>query len=552
MPVSRARPGPRRLLVVAGLVALLHALILLVGASPASAHASLIGTDPAEGEVLAKTPDVVTFTFDERVSLSDQSIRVFDAQGEPVSAEATSEDTVVSADLPDELDDGTYVVTYRVVSADGHPIAGSLTFSIGAPSESVVPPDFDADPPRSMRVALKTVQALGYVGLLLAAGLVIFRCWLLGGARVSTGARDVLTRVHWGAMGLAVLAWAATVPLDGAYQQGLGLRGAVGADAVDLSLVGDDLVVLGLITVGLVLGLLAPRARDFATLGAAVAIAAPSVIGHTRAYEPVSLLIVTDVLHLAAGATWLGGLVGLGLTLPSLAGRSRDVAEVLARFSGVAAVVLGLLVVSGSLLGWRIIGSWSGLFGTTYGRLLMVKVGIVALVAGVAWWNRVRLLPRARDAVGHDELRRAADGVRRAVRVEALLIVAVLGVTGFLTNQSPRDEPESAVPAADRVDSAPIGDYQVLITLDPGTRGPNTLAVQIQDQAGEPLDLFAAPAVSVSNDSVDLGSLVLSPVGAGTYTAPVVFPASGAWEAQVSLRETEFDNPVAIVDLDVG
>jgi copper transport protein len=265
----------------------------------------------------------------------------------------------------------------------------------------------------------------------------------------------------------------------------------------------------------------------------------------------VSLLIVTDVLHLAAGATWLGGLVGLALTLPSLAGRTRDAAEVLARFSGVAAGVLGLLVVSGALLGWRIIGSWSGLFGTTYGRLLMVKVGIVALVAGVAWWNRARLLPRARDAVGHTELQRAADGVRRAVRVEALLIVAVLGVTGFLTNQSPRDEPTAAAPAPNRVESVPIGDYKVLITLDPGTRGPNTLALQIQDQAGEPLDLFAAPDVSVSNDSVDLGSLVLSPVGAGTYTAPVVFPASGAWEAQVSLRETEFDNPVSIVELNV-
>ena len=147
--------------------------------------------------------------------------------------------------------------------------------------------------------------------------------------------------------------------------------------------VGDDLVVLGLITVGLVLGLLAPRARDFATLGVALAIAAPSVIGHTRAYEPVPLLVVTDVLHLAAGSVWLGGLVGLALTLPSLAGRARDAAEVLARFSAVAAGVLGLLVVSGTLLGWRIIGSWSGLFGTTYGRLLLIKVGVVGLVA---WW----------------------------------------------------------------------------------------------------------------------------------------------------------------------
>ncbi len=549
--MTPTRSGPRRLLVVAGLVALLQSVAMVMGASPASAHATLIGTDPEEGEVLAETPDVVTFTFDERVSLTDDSIKVFDAKGDPVSADATSSDEIVTADLPDELPDGTYVVTFRVVSADAHPIAGSLTFSIGAPSESVVPPNVDPEASRTMKTAVGIVQAVAYLGLMLAAGLVVFQCWILGGARVSEATRDLLTRVHWGATGLAILAWAAAVPLAGAYQQGFGLRGALEADAIDLSLVGDDLVVLGLVGVGLALGLLVPRARDFATLGAALAVAAPSLVGHTRAFDPVQLLVVTDVLHVAAGAIWLGGLVGLALTLPSLAGRAREAAGVLARFSGVAAGVLALLVVSGSLLGWRIIGSWSGLFGTTYGRLLLIKVAAVALVAAIALWNRTRLLPRARDAVGHTELQRAAGDVRRAVRVEALLIVAVLGVTGFLTNESPRDESSRSEAAPSRVDSTRVGDFQALITLDPGTRGPNTLALQIQDQAGEPLDVFAAPEVSISNESVDLGRIELEPVGAGTYTASVVFPSSGEWAARVSLRETEFDNPVATVELNV-
>ncbi len=550
--MSSTWSGPRRLYVVAGLIALLQALVLVAGAAPASAHATLVSTDPAEGEVLAETPDVVTFTFDEPVSLTDESIRVFDAAGEPVEADAASADEIVTADLPDALDDGTYVVTYRLVSADGHPVAGSLTFSIGALSETVVPPAVGAEPTRTMKAAVGIVQGLGYLGLLLAAGLVVYQCWILGGVRVSESTHDLLTRVQWGATGLAILAWAAAVPLAGAYQQGFALRGAVGADAIDLSLVGDDLVVLGLVAVGMVLGLLAPRARDFATLGAALAVAAPSVVGHTRAFEPVSLLVATDVLHVAAGATWLGGLAGLMVTLPSLSGRARDASVVLARFSGVAASVLALLVVAGSLLGWRIIGSWSGLFGTTYGRLLLVKVGVVAVVAGIAAWNRYRLVPRARDSVGHAELQRAAGAVRRAVRVEALLVVGILGVTGFLTNQPPRDEPSAASsPAPGRVVSAPIGDFQALIALDPGTRGPNTLMLQIQDRAGEPLDLFATPEVSVQSSTVDLGSLALTAIGAGTYSAPVVFPSSGSWEAAVSLRATEFDNPVTLVELEV-
>lgn len=552
--MSTARPGPwRRVLVVAGLVALLQACTIAWAVSPASAHATLLETDPAEGEVLAETPDAVTFTFDETVSLIARSIQAFDARGEPVAVEATSSNKVVTADLPDELAEGTYVVTYRLVSADGHPIAGSLTFSIGTPSATVVAPDVgEIEPTGSMKTALGTVQALGYVGLLVAAGLVIFQSWILGGARLAAASRVLLTRVHRAATALAVLAWAVVVPLDGAYQQGLGLQGAVGAEAIDLSLVGDDLVVLGMITVGLMLGLLAPRARDFATLGALVAVAAPSVVGHTRAYEPVPLLMATDILHLAAGAVWLGGLVGLALTLRSLSGRAPDTAAVLARFSATAAGVLALLVVAGTLLGWRIVGSWSALFGTTYGRLLLIKVAVVGVVAVVALWNRQRLLPRARDAVGHAELQRAAIAVRTAVRVEALLIVAVLGVTGFLTNQSPRDDATAGESAPSRVESAVVGDYRALITLDPGSRGPNTLVLQIQDQAGDPLDVFAAPEVSIRNETVDLGSLVLEPVGAGTYSATVVFPSSGRWEAQVSLRATEFDNPVTVVDLEVG
>jgi copper transport protein len=422
---------------------------VLVGAAPAAAHTTLVSTDPADGEVVAETPDVVTFTFDEPVSLTDRGIGVVDARGAPVPAAATSAGAVVTADLPDELADGTYVVTYRVVSTDGHPVAGSLTFSIGAPSATVPPPDLSAGSATSVRTALAAVQALGYVGLLLAAGLVVFQCWLLGGARLATTTSDLLTRVHWGATGLAILAAAATVPLAGADRQGLGLRGALESDAVDLDLVRDDLGVLAMVTVGLVAGLFARRRRVLATLGAAVAVAAPAAVGHTRAFDPVPLLVASDVLHVAAGAIWLGGLVGLALTLPALAGRAGDAAEVLTRFSGVAAGGLVLLVVTGTLAGWRILGSWSGLVETTYGRLLLVKVAVVGLVVGVAAWNRFRLLPRVRAATDAGARHRASGVVRRAVGAEALLLVAVLGITGFLTHQFPRgsqpDDPAASV-----------------------------------------------------------------------------------------------------------
>ncbi len=529
----------------------LAVLALALTATPAAAHATLISTDPVEGAVLAETPDVVTFTFDERVSLIEDSVRVFDAAGEQVDSTAKGEDKVVTADLPDELPEGTYVVAWRVVSSDGHPISGSLTFSIGAPSDTVVAPQLDDDETAGTKADLGIAQGLGYAGLLVAAGLAVFTAWGLGGVRLSAA---VVARLHkWqrSATIVALGAGAIGVPLAGSYQQGLGMAGLTDPAAYDLDLVGDDVLVLGLQVVGLVGALLLRERRLLVTAGVAVAVCSPALVGHTRAFEPIPLLVVTDALHLVAGAVWLGGLIGLALTLPAIRGRRKDTATVVSRFSTVAAGVLALLVASGTLTGWRILGSWDALFGTTYGRLLIVKVGIALLVVAIAAWNRYRLLPRVSSSVGHDQGVAAAGLVRRTVVAEACLLLAVLGVTGFLVNQPPREQPEAAAPGPGRVESVVVGDLRVLATLTPAERGPNTLTVQIQDQAGDPVDAYAAPEVSLASDEVDLGVVPLTPVGAGTYAAEAVIPSAGVWRVQVSVKATEFDNPVVTLSFEV-
>ncbi len=70
--------------------------------------------------------------------------------------------------------------------------------------------------------------------------------------------------------------------------------------------------------------------------------------------------------------------------------------------------------------------------------------------------------------------------------------------------------------------------------------------------AGEPLDLYDAPAVTLSTDSVDLGEVTVVPSGVGTYVADVVFPTAGTWRLQVSVRVDEFTSPVTVIDLPVG
>ncbi len=550
----------------------LLALFLVGGAAaPASAHATLVSSDPADGAVLEDAPEQVTFTFDEPVALVDDGLQVFDATGAPVDVEAASRDEVVTGDLSGPLDDGTYVVTWRVVSADGHPIAGSLTFHVGAPSEEVVPPGTAAADPGGgpLKRLLAVVSAVDYVLLLTAGGLVVFLGWLTRGLRLHADVRRRLVRLARVAAGGAVAAAAVAVPLSGAYQQGSGFGGVLEGGAYDVALVGDDLLVLVLHAVGLGLAALAVG-RDpqrsgpsvSGDLGAAVAVWSPAVVGHTRAYEPESLLVVTDALHLSAGAVWLGGLVGLVVALPSLAGRPRDAAMLLARFSTLGAAVLGALAVTGVLLGWRILGSWSALVGETYGRLLLVKVGIAVLVAAIAAWNRFRLVPSVAGAGGHDGVRRVVGLVRRAVAAEACLLVALLGVTGFLVEQAPKEEPvTSGDPGvAEPVPVVVVGEVRVLALVSDGPGLQRTLTIQVQDEQGEPIDLYGAPAVSLRSAEagdgadgvdVDLGEVALEPVAAGTYRADVTFPVLGTWEVQVSVRADEFDNPVTTVEVEV-
>ena len=549
------RTSGLRLLSAAGL-ALATLLILVGAAAPASAHATLVGTDPAEGEVLATTPDVVTFTFDEPVSLTADGVQVFDAAGDPVDSTSTSRDDAVRTDLPDTLDDGTYVVVWRAISADGHPIAGSLTFSIGAASPEVAAPKVSEVDSADVRTALSIAQGIGYVGLLVAAGLVLFLVWTLAGVRVDDAVRERLGTVATSAAGVAVVAGIAVIPLTGAYQQGLGLTSLGEASAMDLALVGDDLVVLGLQVVGLLVALLSLSRPRVATAAAAVAALSPAIVGHSRAIEPVWLVVSTDLLHLAAGATWLGGLVGLALTLRSLSGRERDAALVLTRFSVLGAGTLGVLAVTGALMGWRILGGWGPLVDTTYGRLLLVKVAIAAVVALVAGYNHLRLVPAATGGLGHDTRRRAVRRVGGVVRVEAGLLVVLLGVTGFLTNQSPREGPTARPPVASRVEVGVLDESgpqaKVLVTMVPASTGPVTISVQVQDAAGEPADGFAEPVVSLTSDTVDLGTQPVVPVGAGTYVVETVVPSPGTWEVQVSLRASEFDNPVTTVTFEVS
>ena len=242
-------------------------------------------------------------------------------------------------------------------------------------------------------------------------------------------------------------------------------------------------------------------------------------------------------LHHGGGAVWFGGLIGLAVVLPSLAGREREGALVVTRFSTVAAGLLGVLAAPGcSSAGGS--SARGALFGTTYGRLLLVKIGIALLVGAVAAFNRYRVLPRVSDGP-HESRRRATYAVRRVVAFEAVLLVGLLGVTGFLVEQPPRAESATAPAApATSVAKAVVDDVQVLAALDEAPGRQRQLTIQVQDLSGEPVDVDARPEVSLRSGDLDLGAVPVTPTGAGTFVADVTFPKAGSGRSRSACAST--------------
>ncbi|GAA1222585.1 MULTISPECIES: copper resistance CopC/CopD family protein [Streptomyces] len=377
---------------------------LLAGAAPVSAHAALTGSDPKQGAVVEKAPTRVSLTFSEEVAMSDGSVRVLDPAGKRVDTGKTTDlgGTTYGVPLHSGLPDGTFTVAYQVVSADSHPVSGAFTFSIGAPSKTTAAlPDQTAGG-GVVGGLYGVARYLSYAGFILTVGGAAFvlACWPRG-----AGVRPV-QRVVVGGWITLTGATLAMLLMRGSYTG----SGAVG-DIFDLTLLGQVLQtksgaalvsrLLLLAAAALFIAVLFgayekrtdPKEKKDLTFGLAIggAVVAAGLAAtwamaeHASTGIQAGLAMPVDVLHLLSVAAWLGGLTTLLVALyraPSIEARA------VRRFSRVAFCAVCTLAATGLYQSWRQVGSWSALTGTRYGQLLLLKIGLVAVMVGVAWISR--------------------------------------------------------------------------------------------------------------------------------------------------------------------
>ncbi|WP_435057393.1 copper resistance CopC/CopD family protein [Streptomyces sp. bgisy060] len=413
----RLGSAPARLLVL--VATLLGAL--LAGAAPASAHAALTGSDPKDGAVVATAPEEVNLTFSEQVAMGTDSIRVLDPAGRRAdtgeirnlcSGSVIRYGVALRAGLPD----GTYTVAWQAVSADSHPVAGAFTFSIGAPSQTSVSLPDRAPGGGLVGTLYGIARYLSYAGfaVLVGGGAFVLACWPRGASMrpvQQTVARSWLVLT---AATLAMLLLRSPYTGSGELADAFDLAGlkAVLETKTGAALT-SRLLLLGAaaLFVAVLFGAYARRTdpkekKDLAFgLGLGGTVIAAGIAGTWALAEHAStglqpgIAMPVDILHLLAVAAWLGGLAVLLVALYRAPSVERSAVE---RFSKVAFGSVVVLAATGLYQSWRQVGSWSALTGTRYGQLLLVKIGLMAVLIGIAWVSR-RWTQRLADPASREE-----------------------------------------------------------------------------------------------------------------------------------------------------
>lgn len=498
-------------------------LATLVHASGAFAHASLVRAEPADGAMLAEPPAVLKLVFNEPVS--PLVMRLIGPSGEVIAPEAAAENTVVTV-TPPRLRQGTHVLSWRVVSGDGHPVGGSLIFSVGTATQPVTGPEAIGNP--VVRAALWAAKVVIYAGLFLGIGGAFFGAWF--GAKGSPSpfitmlvAGLVAAPVSVGLQGLDAL----DLPLSGLAQE-VSWRAGFGTAYGLTAIAAAFALFAGLLSFAASSQCVARALSLVALLGTGLAL---SLSGHAGTVEPRWLTRSAVFLHAVCVALWIGALVPLIVALRT------DTAPLL-RFSRLIPYALAALVLTGVMLAFVQLDRVDALWTTRYGLVLAGKLAVVAALLALGAANRYAFTPRI-----------AAKGVAAArplittIKVElaiALLILALVALWRFTP-------PPRALAAAATVSVHIHGEKAMAqVEIEPVRARGAKVSVLLLDGELRPLAakelalVFSNPAAGIEpvrRDAVSEGD-------SNWRIDDLRIPVAGRWRVRVEILVSDFDNVV--------
>jgi copper transport protein len=420
-------------------------MLAVVAPGRATAHAVLLRSIPPTGQTLPRAPDQVKLLFSEPIDAAFSSVRVFDSSKQAVDrgdgGVDPSDDHQLLVSLKPGLANGIYTVSWRSLSTiDVHPDEGQYALYVGVP----VPAGASSTIAGQITATLETTLgrwwfylAASVFGGVLATWKLVLSGVLSGDSRPAVRRRAYQLIVVGGV--LLVLGTLFTAVAQAAAAAGVPLHEALGRPLADLLLrgrfasiwwprLGLEVVSLLLVAIGGLEGMAAESA--LATLPAVLLTSSLTSHGAALASGPAAGIAV-DWLHIVGATAWVGGLLSLATLLPIIYmtedSRTRaTVPRLIGRFGRFALVASAIVVLSGVVQATIEVGSWTGLLDTAYGELVLIKVGLLAAMLGLAVFND----RRGRAHLGSKML-------RGGVRAELVLGFLALATAAMLTGTPP-------------------------------------------------------------------------------------------------------------------
>ncbi|MET3426888.1 copper transport protein [Actinoplanes tereljensis] len=518
-------------------------LVLLGPAAPASAHAALVASDPGNGTIVPDAPNKVTLTFSESVQLVTGKVQVLAPDGSRADqGEPTVDGGTLTIPLRSGGGRGTYLISFRVISADSHPVGGSITYSVGAASAPPTSAIDDSKVDPVVRALIPVGKYLGYVGLVLLVGPALVLA-LLWPHRLS---RRGPSRVIWTGMGLVGFSTLMAIWLQVPYSIGTGLFDVRVGDLRDV--LGSTFGAVMLVRIGVLCAaalLLRPflsgkgeSKTDLALLGVlgVAALATWPLTGHPTASPVAGVSVVIDAIHLAAMSVWLGGLVMLGGFLLRQA-NERELSAILPIWSRWAATAVTALILAGVVQALIEVSSLDGLFNSTYGRLILVKAALAGLVLGVAWFSR--RLVRSKQAEAEPR------GLRRIVGIELAITAVVLGVTAALVQIAPPRTAEAASTASTSstvTQTLTSSTMAMQVDIFPAAVGNNSIHLYAYTPDNKPLTVVEwTGTAALESKGIEPIQIPLLRITDFHAVGDIALPSAGQWTFKFTARTSDID-----------
>lgn len=504
-------------------------LFLLTGLGGAWAHASLTASVPTDGTVVAVAPERFALSFSEPVS--PLYLSLLRPDGNALSLDDFAlRDRTLEIVAPTRLGKGTHVLSWRVVSEDGHPVGGSVIFSIGAPSGAELIDSAGVD--WDVRIGLWASKIALYAGLFFGVGGVfaqrVLMPSLFGSGKVvrialATGLAGAILSV--GFQGLDALGSNTSQLMERAVWE-TGFATSYGRTVTA--------TVLSIILAALAIPASAMVGRMVATLGLICAALALALSGHASAASPQWLMRPMMFIHALAIAVWIGALFPLALAILN---RQPGRVDALRRFSTVIPGFVAALVTAGVVLTAVQVQRPAALFETAYGAVLLVKLFLLACLFLLAAVNRW-ILTKPAEAGEQVAERRLV----RSIAAETLFVFLIFGtVAAWRFTPPPRAlAVVAAGPAKIHVHSSKA---MADLTVEPGQTGLVSLSAVVMTGDFGPLDAKELTFV-LSNPEAGIEPFRRKArrPGDGTWRAEgVALPVPGIWRVRLDILISDFD-----------